>query len=119
MNKEEIYQRIVKATFYSQLLLEALDELEVTPVFRQSLKFKVKQAQKELEIQTSKLLDAMYGNDEEFLVNLQEHTDGLITRLSKLGLDELPLVNKVIDEYLKDSDHWKENLTLQFTKLNS
>lgn len=117
MTENEIRYAVVKATFYSQLLLESLDEIAHTPVFRHSLKFKVKQAEKELELATNKLLDRMYGEDEEFLVNLQKHTDELMTRLCKLGIDELPLVNAILEEYEKDPDNWKKNLTIQFTKL--
>lgn len=117
MNKNDIRYAVVKATFYSQLLLESLDEVSHTPVFKHSLKFKVKQAEKELEKATNKLLDQMYGENEEFLVNLQKHTDELMTRLCKLGIDELPLVNAILEEYENDSDNWKENLTIQFTKL--
>ena len=40
--KDQTYVAVVKASFYAQLLLESLDELENTRVFRQSLKFKVK-----------------------------------------------------------------------------
>ena len=119
MTNNETYISIVKATFYAQLLLESLDEVSTTSVFKHALKYKVKQAEQELEKATNKLLDTMYGNDQEFLVNLQKHTDELITRLSELGIDELPLVNKILDEYQKDADHWKENLTIQFTKLNT
>tara|TARA_R110002050_G_scaffold150400_7_gene277133 strand:- start:3935 stop:4297 length:363 start_codon:yes stop_codon:yes gene_type:complete len=116
--KEKQYQTIVKATFYAQLLLESLDDVSELPIFKHSLKFKVKQAEKELEKATSRLLDTMYGNDEEFFVNLQKHTDSLISKLSKMGLDELPLANHCLDEYIKDSDKWKENIIIQFTKLN-
>ncbi len=117
--KEQTYQSVVKASFYAQLLLESLDELEGTRIYRQSLKFKIKQAQQELEKQNSKYIDAMFKNDEEFLTNLQTHTDKLLNKISRLGLSEIPLVNKILDEYQKDSDHWKENLTIQFTKLNT
>ena len=117
MTDKEIRYAVVKATFYAQLLLESLDEVATTPVFRHSLKFKVKQAERELEKETSRLLDRMYKADEEFLVNLQKHTEQLMSRLSKLGIDELPLVNAILEEYEKDSDNWKENLTIQFTKL--
>ena len=46
MNKNDIRYAVVKATFYSQLLLESLDEVSHTPVFKHSLKFKVKQAKR-------------------------------------------------------------------------
>jgi len=117
MEENDIRYSVVKATFYAQLLLESLDEVAHTPIFRHSLKFKVNQAEKELEKATNKLLDQMYGEDEEFLVNLQKHTDQLMTRLCKLGIDELPLVNAILEEYEKDADNWKKNLTIQFTKL--
>jgi hypothetical protein len=42
-----------------------------------------------------------------------------VTKLSRLGVEELPLVAKIIDEYLDDKDHWKQNLTIQFKQLNS
>ena len=52
-------------------------------------------------------------------MNLQTHIEQLITKLSKLSIEELPLVNKIIDEYMNDSDNWKENLILEFKKINS
>jgi len=117
--KDQTYVAVVKASFYAQLLLESLDELEDTRVFRQSLKFKVKQAQLELEKQNSRFIETMFNNDEEFLTNLQTHTDEMLDKISRLGIDEIPLVNKILEEYEKDADHWKQNLTIQFQKLNS
>ena len=80
--KDKTYISVVNASFYAQLLLEALDDLEDTPVFRHSLKYKVKQTQLELEKQNSRFIETMFKNDEEFLTNLQTHTDELISRLS-------------------------------------
>ena len=52
-------------------------------------------------------------------MNIQNHIDNLVSKLSSLSLEELPLVGKIIDEYIEDKDHWKENLVLQFKQLNS
>jgi len=115
MNKEQTFYSVTKAVIYGQLMLEALDDVKETKIFKHSLKHKVKIAEKELE----KYINLFAKNDEQFYMNIQNHIDSLVTKLAGLGVEELPLVNKIIDEYLNDKDHWKDNLTLQFKKLNS
>lgn len=119
MEKEEVFYSVTKAVIYGQLMLEAMDDVKELPIFKQSLKFKVNQAEKELEKQLAVYINRFAKNDEEFYMNIQNHIDALITTISSLGLEELPLVNKIIDEYIKDKDHWKENLTVEFNKLNN
>lgn len=113
------YYSITKAIIYGQLMLEAMDEVKDLPVFKHNLKRKINQAEKELEKELGKYMMTLTKNDEEFYYNLQTHIEALITKLSKLTIEELPLVNKIIDEYMEDADNWKKNLTLQFKKLSS
>ena len=116
--KDKIYV-VTKAIIYGQLMLEAMDEVKDLPIFKYSLKRKINQAEQELEKELGKYIMTLTKKDEEFYYNLQTHIEDLITKLSKLSIEELPLVNKIIDEYMKDADNWKKNLTLQFKKLNS
>lgn len=119
MEKQEVFYSITKAVIYGQLMLEAFDDLKDTKIFKHSLKHKVKQAELELEKEIEKYVNKFAENDEEFFMNIQNHIDALVTKLSTLGVEEIPLVNKIIDEYLNDKDHWKDNLVLQFKKLNN
>ena len=116
--KDKIYV-VTKAIIYGQLMLEAMDEVKDLPIFRHSLKRKINQAELELEKELGKYMTNLSQNNEEFYLNLQTHIEQLITKLSKLSIEELPLVNKIIDEYMNDSDNWKENLILEFKKINS
>ena len=116
--KDKIYI-VTKAIIYGQLMLEAMDEVKDLPIFRHSLKRKINQAEQELEKELGKFMMTLTKTDEEFYYNLQTHIEDLITKLSKLSIEELPLVNKIIDEYMNDSDNWKENLILEFKKINS
>ena len=83
------------------------------------MRHKFNQAEKELEKELEKYVNLFAENDETFYMNMQNHIDNLVTKLSCLGVEELPLVAKIIDEYINDKDHWKENLTIQFKHLNS
>lgn len=117
MEKQEVFYSVTKAVIYGQLMLEALDEVKELKIFKHSLKFKVKQAEQELERELEKYINLFAKNDEEFFMNIQNHIDALVSKLSSLGVEELPLVNKIIDEYLNDKDHWKENLVIQFNQI--
>ena len=117
MEKPEVFYSVTKAVIYGQLMLEALDEVKELKIFKHSLKFKVKQAEQELERELEKYINLFAKNDEEFFMNIQNHIDALVSKLSSLGVEELPLVNKIIDEYLIDKDHWKENLVIQFNEI--
>jgi hypothetical protein len=117
MEKQEVFYSVTKAVIYGQLMLEALDEVKELKIFKHSLKFKVKQAEQELERELEKYVNLFAKNDEEFFMNIQNHIDALVSKLSSLGVEELPLVNKIIDEYLNDKDHWKENLVIQFNEI--
>ena len=117
MEKQEVFYSVTKAVIYGQLMLEALDEVKELKIFKHSLKQKVKQAEQELEKELEKYINLFAKNDEEFFMNIQNHIDALVSKLSSLGVEELPLVNKIIDEYLIDKDHWKENLVIQFNQI--
>lgn len=119
ITREQVFYSVSKAVIYGQLMLEALDDVKELPMFKQSLKFKVNQAEKQLEKELEKYIIAFAKEDEEFYMNIQNHIDNLVSKLSNLSLEELPLVGKIIDEYIEDKDHWKENLILQFKHLNS
>tara|TARA_R110002049_G_scaffold87123_1_gene220988 strand:+ start:650 stop:1003 length:354 start_codon:yes stop_codon:yes gene_type:complete len=108
---------VTKAIIYAQLMLEAMDEVKELPIFRHSLKMKVNQTEKALEKELGKYMLSAMNGDEEFYLNLQSHIELLINKLCKLEVHELPLVNKIIDEYLDDPEHWKSNLTIQFKEL--
>ena len=97
MEKQEVFYSVTKAVIYGQLMLEALDEVKELKIFKQSLKFKVKQAEQELERELEKYINLFAKNDEEFFMNIQNHIDALVSKLSSLGVEELPLVNKIID----------------------
>tara|TARA_R100001369_G_scaffold24066_2_gene44181 strand:+ start:226 stop:588 length:363 start_codon:yes stop_codon:yes gene_type:complete len=118
-NKQQVFYSVSKAVIYGQLMLEALDDVKELPMFKQSLRFKVNQAEKQLEKELEKYIIAFANEDESFYMNIQNHIDNLVSKLSSLSLEELPLVGKIIDEYIEDKDHWKENLVLQFKQLNS
>jgi hypothetical protein len=117
--QEQVFYSVTKAVIYGQLMLEALDDVKELSIFKHSLKHKVNQVEKELEKELEKYINLFSDNDEQFYMNIQNHIDNLVTKLSMLGVEELPLVAKIIDEYLNDKDHWKENLTIQFKQLNS
>ena len=117
--QEQVFYSVTKAVSYGQLMLEALDDVKELSIFKHSLKHKVNQVEKELEKELEKYVNLFAENDETFYMNIQNHIDNLVTKLSMLGVEELPLVAKIIDEYLDDKDHWKQNLTIQFKQLNS
>ena len=48
-NKQQVFYSVSKAVIYGQLMLEALDDVKELPMFKQSLRFKVNQAEKQLE----------------------------------------------------------------------
>lgn len=114
---EEAQIKILKVLFLGQLLMEANDDLEKTPYYKQKLKNVVKRANDEIEKQIKIQLEKVFSQDNQMCINLFNHVDDFITKTSGLGLDELPLVNKMLDEYLADPEHWKDNLTIEFNKI--
>lgn len=116
---EEAQIKILKVLFLGQLLLEANDDLEKTPYFKHKLKNVVKRSSEEIERQIKLQLEKVFNHDNQMCVNLFNHVDEFISKASKLGLDELPLVNKMLDEYLSDPEGWKEKVVVEFNKIDA
>lgn len=109
--------KILKVLFYGQLLLEANDDLENTPFFKQKLKYSVKNASVEVEKQIKIQLEKVFGQSNEMTINMFQQIDGFIERVSGLGLDELPLVNGMLDRYIEDPKYWKDKMVVEFNRI--
>lgn len=109
--------KILKVLFYGQLLLEANDDLEKTPFFKQKLKYSVKNASVEVEKQIKIQLEKVFGQSNEMTINMFQQIDSFIERVSGLGLDELPLVNGMLDKYIEDPKYWKEKMVVEFNRI--
>jgi len=117
MNHEEAQVRILKVLLYGQLLIEANDDLEETPFFKKTLKHTVNKATQEVEKQIKTQIERVYKADNEFCTNIFNQIDNAIGKIAEFGVDEMPMINKLLDEYKKDPKYWKDNLIVQFNKV--
>jgi hypothetical protein len=117
MTLKELQLKYLKVLFLGQLLVEALDDIEQTPLYKQRLKYLAKNTSNELLKILNVELPKVMSQDQEFATNMFQQIDYLITKLATLSMEELPMVNKLVDEFKEDPKYWKEKLILEFNKV--
>ena len=113
----EIQKKILKVLFLGQLLLEANDDLADTPFFKQQLKHNCNKLNKSVEGIIKEQLTKVYKQDPTFSTNMFNNIDSFIERVSEMEVGDYPLVNKMLDEFIKDKEYWKDNLVMEFNKV--
>ncbi|MGV6830283.1 MAG: hypothetical protein ACWA5P_01815, partial [bacterium] len=110
--------KILKVLFYGQLLLEANDDLSDTPFYKHKLKNVVNKCNDHVEREIKIQLNNVFEASNETCINLFNQIDEFIDLSSKLAIEEMPVVNRVLTNYLADPEYYTEKTNIEFTKVN-
>lgn len=103
----------LKIVLFSQLLLEAIEGIKT----ERQLKFYLNKAVNELENIVNKDYANIYNIDPEMCTNIMREMEDLITKISKMQVDEIVLLNAVHDKYLQNKEWFTEHGNAEFLRL--
>lgn len=108
----------LKSVILSQLLLETNETLQYTTQYKQSLKNRINNLNKDLESICNVEYAKVYKTDPEMTQNILNSIDELITKLCMADLDELVMINAVVDKYKENKDWFKQYGEAEFLKID-
>lgn len=114
-----LYDKSLKMIFHSALALEAHDALVPTVNYKHEFKRDGDRFQKHLIRVTEQNFNKVYRQDPEFTTNMFQQVEGVIEKLCLLTFNDYPLLNKVLEEFHKDKENYRDNLQLEFNRLDA
>lgn len=118
MTQAEAQIKGLKVVMLSQLLVEAMDDIKGTTLY----KAKVKQHGNILANVLSKTLrqtDTIHAANEEMTVNLFNNVDDLMERIAKADMMEMTMINQIVEHYSNHKGDWENFFAVEMTKLDS
>ena len=107
----------LKSILLSQLLLETNENLRLTKQYKQGLKYKINNLNKDLERIVLFEYTKVYMADPEMTTNILKSIEELIQKLTTCNIDELVIINAVIDKYKDNKDWFKKYGEAEFLRI--
>lgn len=111
-------EKLLKVVLFAQLLVEAIDDIKNTSLYKFKTKSVLNNAEKHLKdvlIQG----DDVYRSDPEMITNFYNELDGLVDKLAQNNVVQLIMIKQIHDKYSEDPEKWDELFKLQLTKLKN
>lgn len=106
--------------FHFYLGMEKLDLLKATNNYSKELKLHGNRFLKALEKDVATKIDKLYDNNPEFSTNMFQQLEYTAKKWSDSVLfADYPIINRMVDEFVKDPEHWRNNVVAQFNKMDS
>jgi hypothetical protein len=102
----------------SELLVNYLEELKETPIYRQRLKNISNSLIEELEQLLIREFPKIYNLDEEFIVNLMREYKDLLENITVCGGNDLIVIGQLIKEYKLDRDKFLNKFKITLKKID-
>lgn len=118
MNNNDLHQKGLKVVLLSQLLVEAMDDIKGTTLY----KGKVKQFGNPFITLLKNALkqnDDIYKADPETATNLYNELDALIEKLATIDIIGLVMVKQIYDHYSQNKEDWENTFKLELTQLDT
>jgi hypothetical protein len=116
---EFIHDKALVTIFTSALNVEAMDALLPTTHYNKELKM---HGNKYLDLLTKVVNNqylGLYKDNPEFTQNMTDQMEQVISKLSSIQFADYPLLNIMLDAFITDKDFWKDNLLIQFNRLDA
>lgn len=107
----------LKQVILSQLLLECNENLRFTVQYKQEIKNRINNLNKDLESVVHKEYASVYKTDPEMTTNILNKIESLVTKLTTATLDELVMIDAVIDKYNENKEWFTEYANAEFLRI--
>lgn len=99
---QTIPEKVINLNFILQVALYKIDELAGTPLYKQTLKNKLKSCEEEIRKYIDKDSSDMAEENPTQFIDLLSSLDGLCVSVGKLQLEDYKTVKEGIDNYIKE-----------------
>ena len=117
MNSDNTHNAL-KVILFSQLLVEAIDDVKGTSLYKYKTKQILNNVEKFLK-DNIKQNDNVYDEDPEMATNLFNNLDALIGKLANRNIVQMVMINQIHDHYSKHPEDWDNFFTIEMTKLDT
>ena len=107
----------LKQVILSQLLLECNENLRFTVQYKQQIKNRINQLNKDLESVVFEEYTKVYKTDPEMTTNILNSIESLVDKLKTSTLDELVMINAVVDKYNENKEWFKQHAEAEFLRI--
>lgn len=114
----DISHKALKVVLFSQLLVEAIDDVKDTSLYQYKAKQILNNVERILK-PNIKINDDVYDEDPEITTNLFNILDSLISKLASNDLVQLMTINQIIEKHNENPKRFEEEFQLEVTKLNT
>lgn len=107
----------LKQVILSQLLLECNENLRFTVQYKQQIKNRINQLNKDLESVVFQEYTKVYKTDPEMTTNILNKIESLVTKLTTSTLDELVMIDAIIEKYNDNKEWFAEYANAEFLRI--
>ena len=107
----------LKQVILSQLLLECNENLRFTVQYKQQIKNRINQLNKDLESVVFQEYTKVYKTDPEMTTNILNKIESLVTKLTTSNLDELIMIDAIIEKYNDNKEWFTEYANAEFLRI--
>lgn len=107
----------LKQVILSQLLLECNENLRFTVQYKQQIKNRINQLNKDLESVVFQEYTKVYKTDPEMTTNILNKIESLVTKLTTSTLDELVMIDAIIEKYNENKEWFTEYANAEFLRI--
>lgn len=107
----------LKQVILSQLLLECNENLRFTVQYKQQIKNRINQLNKDLESVVFEEYTKVYKTDPEMTTNILNKIESLVTKLTTSTLDELIMIDAIIEKYNENKEWFTEYANAEFLRI--
>lgn len=100
----------------AQLLIEQIDELQSSRIFRHKIKQLSKSLANELEKEIKVPLNSMYKEDEGIVHDVSRSTESLIKLVAEMDLADTIAFNQIFLQYKKDKEGFIDRNKIMLTE---
>ncbi len=100
----------------SEVLLEAVESLKGTPIYKHGLKSKINLLIPELEKVTGNDMQSIWGVDDRSMYHLMEEQKKLTTRLASTRPEIWNMLNELLDMYEEDREAFLERNEIKISE---
>ncbi|WP_372938622.1 hypothetical protein [Seonamhaeicola sp.] len=110
--------KALKVILFSQLLVEAIDDVKNTSLYKFKTKSLLNNVEKYLKDNLIES-DNVYSEDAELSTNLFNQLDELVGKLANNDVVELVMINQIHSHYTANKQDWENLFTIEMTKIDA
>ena len=114
---EDLRLKSLKVVLLSQLLVEAIDDIKGTDLYKGKVKQHANTLSNILTPMLKSQVTDVYKTNPELTTNLFNQLDEIVEKLAKINVVDITMINQIHTHYSKFPEDWNAFFELQFNEL--